>query len=139
MLLNHTNKSSLTLESVILDFANWRKEPGRPRFIPDYLWDKVFNLLAHYKKSIVLSKLCIATRQLEKKILDKNQTSSEIIKTSHAQQKIEPPSFVKAIITESSQPISFFDVVLAKPNGATLQIQKLSRFDVLKLMEQFTG
>ena len=141
--LENTDKSFPTLESVNLDFVNWRRDP-RSRRIPEPLWDKVIALFSIHAKRKVLSHFGISQAQLEKKLRARQQLPAENTDSLNPDQvprksTQKENSFVKAIFAAPLQSIDFFDVVLTKPNGATLQIQKLSHADMLKLTEQFTG
>lgn len=139
--LENTDKLFPTLESLKLDFLNWRRDPHSLSRIPEPLWDKVIQLLSVHSKSKVLSSLGISQAQLEKKLRIRQQFSdgkNNAIDASENQTTNEN-SFVKAIFKAPTQSSAFFDVTLTKPNGATLQIQKLSHTDMLKLTEQFTG
>lgn len=140
----NTDKLFPTLESLRLDFLNWRRDPHSPSRIPEPLWDKVIQLLSLHSKSKVLSSLGISQAQLEKKLMVRQQLSVERMNLFNPQQEPNEStqnknSFVKAIFEAPTQPSDFFDVILIKPNGAQLQIQKLSHASVLKLTEQFTG
>lgn len=123
--------TSLTLESVKVDFLNWRRDAHSGSRIPEPLWDKVIQLLLHHSKSKVLSSLGVSHSQLAQKLKSRQKTSIEQTTIDH--------TFVKAIVAVPTQVTTCFDVVLTKPNGATLQIQKLSPIDMLKLTEQFIG
>lgn len=137
----NSDKSTLTLETVKLNFLNWRRDPHGPNRIPESLWNEVIHLLSHHSKSKVLSSLGISNSQLvqhfktREKIVDGIMDFSPSIKNNTPGEN----NFVKAIITTPEQPINYFDVVLTKPNGATLQINKLSHDDILKLTQLFAG
>ena len=142
--LENIDKSHLTLESVRLDFLNWRRDPHSLSRISEELWDKVIALLSVHSKSKVLSSLGISQAQLEKKLRVRQQLSVERMNILNPDQEPNASiqkenSFIKAIFEAPAQSTGFFDVVLTKPNGATLQIQKLSHAAMLKLTEQFTG
>lgn len=136
--LHQTDKSLLTLESVILDFLNWRRDPHRKSRIPESLWDKVISLLSQHAKSKVLSRLGISGAQLTQKLKERGIFTASVQSALPMQTTTETASFIKAVIS-ASIPENVFDVVLTKPNGITLQIKKLSLFDISKLTEQFTG
>lgn|SRR3990167_3863784 len=143
--LHQTDKSLLTLESVILDFFNWRRDPNRSSRIPEPLWDKVIVLLSHHTKSKVLKKLSISGEQLTQKLKGRgicNAAVQSILSVQTTQQPTqiiaEHPAFIKAMISTPTAD-NVFDVVLTKQNGTTLQIKKLSRVDMLQLTNTFMG
>lgn len=155
--LHQTDRSLLTLESVILDFLNWRRDPHRKRRIPESLWVKVIALLSRHTKSKVLSKLGISGAQLAQKLKERgvNNTDAQsadiaaastavtpapIIQRTQSQpeQSIDTSSFIKAVMPTSIRE-NTVDVVLTKPNGASMHIQKLSCADLWKLTTSFIG
>jgi len=54
-----------SLESVKQQFDAWRTDPNKARKIPSYLWDKVSELVRHYKLSIILSTLNLNSMQIK--------------------------------------------------------------------------
>lgn len=137
----NTDNPTPTLESVKSDFLNWRLDPHRTHQIPESLWNKVIKLLSYYSKTKVLRSLGISYRQLEKKLKSCQQFSDEKTNLVNPKKSLEKPTqenpFIKAIFESPVPSITCFNVVLKKPNGALLQIQKLSQADLLKLTEQF--
>lgn len=123
-----SKQPSVTLASVKSDFLNWRSLPNKSKIIPEALWDKVILLLPHYKKRNILDTLSLNHAQLKRKLTARDITFQ---KNKH--------SFVKAIVTTPTQFTAYFDVILTKSNGATLQINKLSHDDILKLTQLFVG
>ena len=43
----NTDQPTLSLESVKLNFLNWRRNPHGPNRIPESLWNEVIHLLSH--------------------------------------------------------------------------------------------
>lgn len=155
--LHQTDQSLLTLESVLLDFLNWRRDPHRQRRIPESLWDKVIALLSRHGKSKILSKLSISGAQLGQKLKERgaNNTDTQSANIAAAKtavtpvpithrtqsppkQSIDQSSFIKAVIPTLMRE-NTVDVVLTKPNGASMHIQKLSCADLWKLTTSFIG
>lgn len=135
----NTDKPMLTLETVKLNFLNWRRDPHGPNRIPESLWNEVIHLLSHHSKSKVLSSLGISNSQLVQHFKTREKIVDSLMDFSHPIVKKLPDenNFVKAIITAPMQPENYFDVVLTKPNGATLKINKMLHDDMLKLTETF--
>ena len=143
--IDTTDKPTFTLESVECDFLNWRRDPDKGTHIPEILWDSVVALLSHHRKSHVLRRLGISHSQLVRKLKNR-QTKDQPVQSAIEKKLINSPksisrhgTFIKAIVAPPLPITRGFDVVLTKPNGAILQIQKLSSADLLKLTEQFTG
>jgi len=138
-----TNKDqpTLTLESVKLNFLNWRRDPHGPNRIPESLWNEVIHLLSHHSKSKVLSSLGISNSQLVQHLKSREKIVDNMMDFSFPVEKMahNENNFIKAIITTPAQTIHYFDVVLTKQNGATLQINKLAHDDMLKLTQLFAG
>lgn len=127
-----------TLQSVKADFLNWRRDPHSPGRIPKTLWDSVIQLLSHHGKSQVLSSLGISTHQLTLQLQSRQKAlKQQDNPNTPSQPQHENKAFIKAVITQPMPSAAYFDVMLTKPNGAQLQIQKLSHADMLKLAEQF--
>jgi len=143
MSLQSTNsdKPALTLETVKLNFLNWRRDPHGPNRIPESLWNEVIHLLSHHSKSKVLSSLGISNSQLVQHFKTREKIVDGIMDFAPSIEKKSPDenNFVKAIITTPVQSANYFDVVLTKSNGATLKINKLSHDDMLKLTQLFAG
>lgn len=129
-----------TLQSVKADFLNWRRDPHSPGRIPKALWDSVIQLLSHHGKSQVLSSLGISTRQLALQLQSRQKALKQQQNNpcTPLQPQHENKAFIKAVITQPMPSVACFDVLLTKPNGVQLHIQKLSHADMLKLAEQFT-
>jgi hypothetical protein len=133
------DKPTSTLESVKKDFLNWRRDPHRSKRIPESLWDAVIALLPHYPKSKILNSLGISPWQLVQQLKCRDKNFNDMVPQQPKKQCADQNNFVKAIIATPAQSINYFDVVLTKPNGATLQIHKLSHDDMLQLTQQFAG
>ena len=116
----------ITLDDVKCAFMNWRRDPKKSWYIPDVLWNKVIGLLPHYPKKQIANALAINHAQLEKKI--KQPQPCSLTKTKN--------SFVKAVLPATAS-LNKHDVLLTRPNGATLKIQQLHSSDLSKLIEQF--
>ncbi len=138
--LEITDNLTPTLEAVKEDFLNWRCDPHRESRIPEHLWDKLILLLSHHSKSKVLNSLGVSYSQLAEKLKNRQKASvTEVTPLHSPQQNTLGHTFIKAIVTVPTPTTTGFDVVLTKSNGASLQIQKLSHVDLLKLTEQFIG
>lgn len=136
----NTNQSIPTLESVKVDFLNWRNQENRSKIIPDKLWHKVFLLLTSHKQAPTLRALGISTTQLENKARLREQSLlANTASPSSNTVKNETRSFVKAIVTTPIQSTHCFDVILTKVNGTTLQIQRLPHDDAMTLIQSFAG
>lgn len=133
------DKPTPTLEPVKLNFLNWRRDPHGSTRIPESLWDEVIALLPHYPKSKILNSLGINPWQLVQQLKSREKNVDGAIKlpAQIKKQCTDENNFVKAIITTPAQSKNYFDVVLTKPNGVTLQINKLSHDDMLKLTQLF--
>ena len=136
-----SEKPALTLETVKLNFLNWRRDPHGSSRIPESLWNEVIHLLSYHSKSKVLSSLGISNSQLVQHFKNREKIVDGIMDFSHPDEKKSPDenNFVKAIIAPLMQQSNYFDVVLTKSNGATLKINKLSHDDMLKLTQLFAG
>ena len=58
--------SSITIESVRNDFEDWRNNKTTHK-IPDYLWNKVFQLLKNTRMSVVANQLKLSYSQIKAK------------------------------------------------------------------------
>ena len=93
------NVSVPTLESVKLDFLNWRSNPYRSAHIPESLWESVILLLSQHSKSKVLTTLGISNAQLTKKLKAREKTSVSALPRLTSTQPITIDNkFVKQLI-----------------------------------------
>ena len=76
--------SGITVESVRNDFADWRNNKTTHK-IPDYLWNKVFQLLKNTRMSVVANQLKLSYSQIKAKrnaLKPEHKTKDSIRKTS---------------------------------------------------------
>ena len=76
--------SRITVESVRNDFADWRNNKTTHK-IPDYLWNKVFQLLKNTHMSVVANQLKLSYSQIKAKrnaLKPEHKTKDSIRKTS---------------------------------------------------------
>ena len=76
--------SGITVESVRNDFADWRNNKTTHK-IPDYLWNKVFQLLKNTRMSVVANQLKLSYSQIKAKrnaLKPEHKTNDSIRKTS---------------------------------------------------------
>ena len=76
--------SGITVESVRNDFADWRNNKTTHK-IPDYLWNKVFQLLKNTRMSVVAKQLKLSYSQIKAKrnaLKPEHKTKDSIRKTS---------------------------------------------------------
>lgn len=138
-----SEKACVSLKDVQASFRQWRQNPNKSSRIPNKLWEQVIEVLEYNSKSKVLKLLGISYKQLARYLQCHAQPSKSSIGFDTAlKQDTQIPTFIKAVVSGPIPPtasISCYDVKLTRPNGSALQIQQVTRVDILKLVDQFVG
>jgi hypothetical protein len=93
--------NDLTLEDVATQFSNWRSNKKTGDAIPESLWIQVNNLLKTYKRSMVMKRLGLSTKQMKEKLL-LSQTSGTSINTKQPLEKFFEIPIAKSLHPKSS-------------------------------------
>ena len=123
--------AQLTIDSVQSDFQSWRASTTKHSKIPESLWAKVLQLLAHYSVTEIRRKLGVSASQIYKR---KQQAENANMKpTKHAVKFMEvnmPPPTATLDNT-----VNRFEIKRA--DGMVLAIQQLSDLLFLQIFNQF--